>query len=148
MVVRHGTAPSGNIARFIDDAQRIDLRDVGSPLGGNIIIAGLYSRSGASFQITEAAVKNRLEYAISSLVALEYIGKIEDKVKDGLIDLPVQYYLRIVKAFIQNGIQIQRPFLNRPELPDNSDDKILECAIAGQCNTIITFNVRDLPKYT
>jgi len=112
----------------------------------NIIIAGLYSRSGASFQIIEAAIKNRLEYAISPLIALEYIGKIEDKVKDGFLDPPVQYYLRIVKAFIQNGIQIQRPFLNRPNLPDNSDDKILECAIAGQCNTIITFNVRDFPK--
>jgi len=31
-------------------------------------------------------------------------------------------------------------------LPDNSDDKILECAIAGRCNTIVTFNTRDFPK--
>ncbi|KKK91016.1 hypothetical protein LCGC14_2717200 [marine sediment metagenome] len=74
------------------------------------------------------------------------IGKIEDKVQDGFLDFPVEYYLRIVKALIQNGIQIQRPILNRPALPDNSDDKIPECAIAGQCNTIVTFNTRDFPK--
>ncbi len=112
----------------------------------NIIIAGLYSRRGASFRIIEAALREQLEYAISPLVALEYIGKIEDKVQDGLLDLPVEYYLKIVNALIQNGIQIQRPILNRPTLPDNSDDKILECAIAGQCNTIITFNRRDFPS--
>lgn len=110
-----------------------------------IIIAGLYSRSGASFRIIETALREQLEYAISPLVALEYIGKIEDKVKDGLLDLPVEYYLRIVEALIQNGIQIQRPILNRPTLPDNSDDKVMECAIAGQCNSIITFNKRDFP---
>ena len=114
-------------------------------LDTNIIIAGLYSRSGASFRIIEAALKEQLEFAISPLVALEYIGKIEDKVQDGLLNLPLEYYLRIVKALIQNGIQIQKPILNRPTLPDNSDDKILECAIAGRCNAIMTFNVRDFP---
>ena len=114
-------------------------------LDTNIIIAGLYSRSGASFRIIEAALKEQLEFAISPLVALEYIGKIEDKVQDGLLNLPLEYYLKIVKALIQNGIQIQKPILNRPTLPDNSDDKILECAIAGRCNAIMTFNVRDFP---
>ncbi|MBW8003027.1 MAG: PIN domain-containing protein [Planctomycetes bacterium] len=31
-------------------------------------------------------------------------------------------------------------------MPDNSDDKILECAIAGRCNAILTFNIKDFPK--
>jgi len=26
------------------------------------------------------------------------------------------------------------------------DDKILACAIAGQCNIILTFNIKDFPK--
>jgi len=106
----------------------------------NVIIAGLYSRKGASFQILKSALNNRLEYAISPLIVLEYVGKIEDKVKDGLLNLPIEYYLKIAKTLIQNGIQISRPIINRPTLPDNSDDKILECAIAGQCN------IRPCPK--
>lgn len=112
----------------------------------NVIIAGLYSRKGASFQILKSALNNRLEYAISPLIVLEYVGKIEDKVKDGLLNLPIEYYLKIAKTLIQNGIQISRPIINRPTLPDNSDDKILECAIAGQCNIILTFNIKDFPK--
>ena len=31
-------------------------------------------------------------------------------------------------------------------MPDNSDDKILECAIAGRCNAILTFNAKDFPE--
>ena len=115
-------------------------------LDTNVIIAGLYSRNGASFQIIKAALNKKLEYAISPLVAFEYIGKIEDKVKEGLLNLTVKYYLKIVKILIQNGLQILRPVINRPTLPDNSDDKIFECAIAGHCNIILTFNKKDFPK--
>jgi putative PIN family toxin of toxin-antitoxin system len=111
----------------------------------NIIIAGLYSRSGASFRIVDAAIHNKVKYALSPLVALEYIGKIEERVKDGLLNLPLEHYLKIIQTLIQNAHQIFRPVLNRPALPDNSDDKILECAIAGSCDVILTFNKKHFP---
>lgn len=88
----------------------------------------------------------QLDYAVSPLIALEYIGKIEDKVQEGLLTLPLEYYLKIIKVFIQNGYQVLQPILNRPMLPDNSDDKILECAIAAHCQTILTFNRKDFPE--
>ncbi len=112
----------------------------------NVLISGLYSRRGASFQILEAAVLRKLDYAISPLIALEYIGKIEDKIADGLLDLPVGHYLKIVKTLLDNGYQVLQPVLHRPTLPDNSDDKLLECAIAGQCPIILTFNKKDFPE--
>ncbi|GAK49582.1 hypothetical protein U14_00805 [Candidatus Moduliflexus flocculans] len=93
----------------------------------NVLIAGLYSRKGSSFFILEAALSKRLSYAISPLVALEYIGKIEDKIQGGLLTLPLAYYLKIVKTLIDQGDQIFRPMLQRPTLPDNSDDKLFEC---------------------
>ena len=34
-------------------------------------------------------------------------------------------------------------YLWRPGLPDPNDDMVLEVAVAGQCSTIVTFNVRD-----
>lgn len=111
----------------------------------NVVIAGLYSKRGASFKILEAALLNRLDYAISPLIAWEYLGKIEAKVKEGLLKLPLDDYLNIVQTLIQNGHQIFKPILNRPTLPDNSDDKILECAIAGHCQMILTFNTKDFP---
>ena len=112
----------------------------------NVVIAGLYSKRGASFQILKAALSKNLEYVISPLVALEYIGKVEDKVNEGLLDQPSEYYLAITKLLVDNGIQILRPVLNRPTLKDITDDKILECAITGQCDYILTFNTKDFPN--
>ena len=111
----------------------------------NVIIAGLYSRSGASFKIIKATISKKLNYSISPLIVLEYIGKIEDKKLDGLLELPLNDYLAIIKVFVENGHQIYEPVLNRPTLSDTSDDKILECAIAGQCDVITAFNKRDFP---
>ena len=34
-------------------------------------------------------------------------------------------------------------FLWRPQLPDPADDLVLEIAVAGGCDTIVTFNARD-----
>ena len=34
-------------------------------------------------------------------------------------------------------------FLWRPTLPDPSDDLVLEVAVHGQCDRIVTFNTRD-----
>jgi len=92
----------------------------------NVLVAGVYSRSGAAYQVLGAALDGRLEYAVSPLISLEYLGKIEDKVRDGLLDLPVQHYLGIAKALIEKGLQVSRPVMHRPILLDSSDDKILE----------------------
>jgi hypothetical protein len=47
-------------------------------LDTNIIISGLYSKRGASYQLLKAAISGDLPCAISPLIALEYEGKIHD----------------------------------------------------------------------
>jgi len=32
-----------------------------------------------------------------------------------------------------------------PLIQDTTDDKILECALSGECSVIVTFNTRDFP---
>ena len=111
----------------------------------NIVIAGLYSRRGASFRVLEAALKNNIDYVVSPFVALEYIGKVEEKMKAGLLGQPREFYLAFIRALIEKGVQVQQPALERPTLKDPTDDKILECALAGECSVILTFNTRDFP---
>ncbi len=111
----------------------------------NVLIAGLYSKKGASFLILEAALQHRLDYAVSPLIALEYLGKIEDKIREGFLELPLPDYLAILSVLVQNGRQVLRPVLQRPTLPDYSDDKLLECAISDNCQIILTFNRKDFP---
>lgn len=111
----------------------------------NVVIAGLYSRRGASFQILKAALRGVIDYAVSPLIALEYIGKVEDKIADGLLNQPREVYFPILKVLINNGLQIRQPVPHRPVLNDVTDDKILECAVTAKCDAIVTFNVRDFP---
>jgi predicted nucleic acid-binding protein len=49
-----------------------------------VIISGLYSKRGASFELLIATVLGDLSCAISPLVALEYEGKIHQKIEEGL----------------------------------------------------------------
>ena len=64
------------------------------------------------------------------------------------------FYLRIAINIHPYLLIISFPFMllkNKSGLTDTkysiiSDDKILACAIAGQCNIILTFNIKDFPK--
>ena len=43
-----------------------------------------------------------------------------------------------------SGRQLLIHYLWRPMLRDPSDDLVLEVAVAGQCNTIVPYNIRDI----
>ena len=112
----------------------------------NVIISGLYSKRGASYQLLRAAISGDLAYAVSPLVALEYEGKIHQRIRDGLLNASNWGYAKFLDAIFANATKIWEPTIVRPILPDSSDDKLLECAIAGGCTHIVTFNKRHFPE--
>lgn len=114
-------------------------------LDTNVIISGLYSKRGASYQLLKAAISGDLRYAISPLVALEYEGKIHQKIEVGFLSVSKGDCGRILDALFAMAKPVWKPLQVRPVLIDPSDDKILECAISGNCTHIITFNKRDFP---
>ena len=114
-------------------------------LDTNIIISGLYSKRGASYQLLKAAISGDLRYAISPLVALEYEGKIHQKIEVGFLSFSKGDCGRVLDALFAMAKPVWKPLQVRPVLIDPSDDKILECAISGNCTHIITFNKRDFP---
>lgn len=121
-------------------------------LDTSIVIAGLYSRRGASYQLLRLAVGGELDYALSPLLALEYEGKVAEKVREEFIKLSLDECRVIIQALVDNSFQIARPVLMRPMLIDASDDKVVECAIGAHCSGIVTFNKRhfsvsELVKY-
>jgi putative PIN family toxin of toxin-antitoxin system len=114
-------------------------------LDTNVIISGLYSKRGASYQLLEATISGDLSYAISPLVALEYEGKIHQKIEEGFLNVSKSDCGRILDALFAMATIVLKPIQIRPILPDPSDDKILECAISGSCTHIVTFNKRHFP---
>lgn len=115
-------------------------------LDTNIIISGLYSKRGVSYQLLKAAISGNLPCAISPLLALEYEGKIHDKIEEMFLRVSKRDCGKILDALFATVKIIWKPLQIRPVLSDPSDDKILECAISGNCTHIITFNTKHFPK--
>ena len=114
-------------------------------LDTNIIIAGLYSKRGASYQLLKAVISGDLSFAISPLVAFEYEGIIHQKIEEGFLKISKEDCGRILDALFSMATIVWKPFQVRPVLSDLSDDKILECAISCDCTHIITFNKKHFP---
>ena len=68
------------------------------------------------------------------------------KLKRGFLGISKGNCGRILDALFAMAKVVWEPFQVRPILSDPSDDKILECAISGNCTHIITFNTKHFPK--
>jgi putative PIN family toxin of toxin-antitoxin system len=114
-------------------------------LDTNIIVAGLYSKRGASYLLLKAAISGQMDFAVSPLVALEYEGTLNEKIEDGFLSISKEHCGRILSALFARASIVWRPLQIRPTLSDSSDDKILECAVSSNSTHIITFNKRHFP---
>jgi putative PIN family toxin of toxin-antitoxin system len=107
----------------------------------NVLVAALRSRRGASHKLLRFIDSGKFQVNISVPLALEYedaakrmIGEILPTARD--IDDIINYICRIANR--RNIYYLWRPFLKDPK-----DDMLLELAVVGQCDVIITFNTRD-----
>jgi len=115
-------------------------------LDTNVVIAGLYSRNGASYQLLKMVIMGELDYALTPLLVFEYEGKVSEKIRSGLLKLTFDECQTVIHALIENGVLIERPYLLGPILKDASDVKVIECAVSGECEVIITFDKRHFPN--
>lgn len=106
----------------------------------NVLFSALKSSQGASFRLISLLPGKRFSIAISVPLIIEY----EDVLRRG--KLPVSISEKDISDFIdffcRIGDQQDIFFLWRTFLPDPSDDLVLEVAVAGDCDAIITYNKR------
>ena len=116
-------------------------------LDTNIIVAGLKSRNGASFQVLSAMQNQRFTLILSVPLLFEY----EAVLKRGKLAPAIQNNAD-ADLFLDRLAAIGRPvtlyFTWRPVLPDPADDMVLETAISGQAEAIVTFNRKDFKEAT
>jgi putative PIN family toxin of toxin-antitoxin system len=107
----------------------------------NVVVAGLRSRTGASFRLLSAIGAGRFEIALSVPLVLEYEDALARHA--GVTGLSQADVDVVLDYFCQVGHLQEIFFLWRPYLPDPKDDMLLELAIAAGCQIIVTHNVRD-----
>lgn len=109
----------------------------------DVLVAGLMSSGGASFQILQMIPDNKLNYLLSVPLFLEYedvLKRTDFLKKTALNRQDIDIVLDNIAA---HCIQTNIYFLWRPKLRDPKDDMILELAVSGNADVIVTFNVKD-----
>lgn len=110
-------------------------------LDSNVLVAGLRSRAGASFRLLQLLRVGRFEIAVSVPLVLEYEAVL---VRHATTLALSPDEVRAVLDFICSVAVLQSiHYLWRPQLRDPNDEFVLELAVAGECQAIVTHNRRD-----
>ena len=110
-------------------------------LDTNVVVAGLRSRLGASNRLLSLVGTGRFAHFIS--VALLFEDETAVMRPESGIELPRAAIDDVLDYLCAAGQRQDIYFLWRPTLPDPSDDLVLEVAVHGRCDRMVTFNTRD-----
>ncbi len=101
------------------------------------------SPGGASAAILRKARQGGVTLLVSVPLAMEYeaiCSEAEHWLAAGLSEREVEIF---VDALVAMAEPVTTHFLWRPQLRDPGDEMVLEAAVNGQADLLVTFNVRD-----
>ena len=107
------------------------------------VVAAMRSPAGASAAIIRVVRQRRATLLLSVPLAMEYEAvcrRSEHREESGLSVKQVEIFL---DAIIAMGEPVRTHFLWRPQLRDPNDEMVLEAAVNGRADALVTFNVRD-----
>ena len=109
----------------------------------NVIVAALRSTRGASAAVVRGIPKGRGVFLLSTALLLEYEAtakRPEHLAAFGLTEDEVDVVPGGLAACAE---RVETSYRWRPQLRDAGDELVLEAAVAGQADAIVTFNARD-----
>ena len=112
-------------------------------LDTSVIVAGLRSRSGASNAVLRLVAIGRLTLLATPPLFLEYeevLKRAEQRLEHGLNPEAIDEFLAELAALIE---PVEVHYRWRPQLRDPNDEMVLETAIHGSADALVTHNVSD-----
>jgi len=112
----------------------------------DVLVAAFRSNAGASRRILEAALARRFELLLSVPLVLEYesvLTRPEQLAASGASKEDVTEVLDELAAVCK---RVELAIRLRPMLTDPNDEMVLETAVNGNADAIITFNDRDFAR--
>lgn len=112
-------------------------------LDTTVLIAALRSDRGASRILLTEALRGRFVTLASVPLMVEYEAvatRLEHLEAAGVTEPEVQAVLDALASVV---IPVRLAYLWRPMLPDVADDMVLETAVNGQADMLVTVNLRD-----
>jgi putative PIN family toxin of toxin-antitoxin system len=111
-------------------------------LDTNVVVAAVRSARGASRLLLAAALERRYRVLASVPLMLQYesvLTRTEHLAAAGISQEEVEILLDALGVVIE---PIRISYLWRPVLPDPRDDLVLETAVNGRADVVVTFNHR------
>ena len=112
-------------------------------LDTNVLTAGLRSRNGASFAILQLVAHRHVRPLVTTALFLEYetvLSRPEQMAVHGLSAADLD---RLLAGIATLAEPVDPHFLWRPQLNDPKDEMVLEAAINGRADALVTHNRRD-----
>jgi putative PIN family toxin of toxin-antitoxin system len=112
-------------------------------LDTSIVVAALRSRRGASHRLLELVAHGRVRPLVSTALFLEYedvLMRPETRLATKMEAANVEGFLG---AFASAAEGVEVNFRWRPQLTDPNDELVLETAVNGAADALVTHNVRD-----
>lgn len=112
-------------------------------LDTNILVAGIRSRTGASNPLLVAGFRGRFEWVCSVPLFYEYedvLSRADLLLDAGVSRVQMDEFLTDIAGTIS---KVDLYYLWRPQLRDPGDEMVLETAVNGRADALVTFNVKD-----
>jgi len=112
-------------------------------LDTNVVVAAMRSPAGASAELLRLVRRSRLTMVANVALALEYEATCllaEHCLAAGLGLKEAGIFVDAVIAMCE---PVETHFMWRPQLRDPADELVLEAAVNGRADAIVTFNRRD-----
>ncbi|MBV6417208.1 MAG: hypothetical protein CMLOHMNK_01847 [Steroidobacteraceae bacterium] len=109
----------------------------------SVLVAGLRSQLGASSLLLAAIARRRLRPLVTTAVFLEYEAVLlrpEQRLATHMSEKDIEGFLRALAAAAE---PVEISFRWRPQLRDPADELMLEAAVNGHADAIVTHNVID-----
>src|SRR5579863_10108912 len=112
-------------------------------LDTSVVVAALRTRSGAGNAVLRLVAAHKLKPLATPPLFLEYedvLKRAEQRIANGLTLEAIDDFLAELAALIE---PVEVHFRWRPQLRDPNDEMVLEAAIHGRADALVTYNLAD-----
>ena len=109
----------------------------------SVLVAAIRSPLGASKALLDAALAGQIEMLISTALVLEYEAVLTRSEHLRVSEFSLQEVEKLLDAICREATEVSIRWQWRPQMHDADDEMVLETAINGHADSIITFNRAD-----